>query len=144
MLCFVFLYIFRCFAETSRGDCEIAAAATAGGASRDSKVKEQMEKVAIVALTDATQNICDEANQIPVPPCPTNPLPPRITLHFQQLHSKNAGILLGDSSLADRSSGFSNSNPHAAFSSDLEREGGLVQKQQRAVTAAETCTLRRQ
>jgi hypothetical protein len=73
-----------------------------------------------------------------------NTLPPRITLHFQQLHSKNAGILLGDSSLADRPTGLTNSNPQAAFSSDLEREGGLVQKQQRAVTAAETSKLRRQ
>ena len=71
----------------------------------------------------------------------------RITRHFQQLHSKNAGILLGDSSLTDPPNGssrLSNSQHQDIFGSDCERGGGLIQRQQRAVTAAETCKLRRQ
>jgi len=64
---------------------------------------------------------------------PNPPSPPRITSHFQQLHDKSAGILLGDTSLADP--------PRNTLQS--ERGGGLVYRQQRAATAAETCTLRR-
>ncbi len=70
----------------------------------------------------------------------------RITRNFQILHSKRAGILLGDT-LADQPlnpSDVSNSQAQAAFGFDCSRGGGLIQRQQRAVTAAETCKLRRQ
>jgi hypothetical protein len=128
-------------AEAGEGSCSAGEEAAAGAAGGGGEVKEwQMINVVILLIATMSSSLHNTTQALP-----PNTLTCRIAAHFQQLHSKSAGILLGDSSLAEPTftfSDFSNSRDQSNF--DGDRAGGLVHKQQRAATAAATFRLRRQ
>ena len=128
-------------AEAGEGSCSADEEAAGGAAGGGGEVKEwQMIKMVILLI--ATMNSSSHDTTQALTP---DTLTCRIASHFQQLHSKSAGILLGDSSLVEPTftfSDFPNSRDQSNF--DGDRAGGLIHKQQRAATAAATCRLRRQ